>query len=337
MINAAVIGAGSWGIALSTVLKANGHDVTVWCRRQEQAKALEETGELADKLPGVMLDRTIRYTSDIFEAVSGKDMIIVAVPSKGVPQTARLMRECCSEGQLVVDVAKGIEPGSLFTMPQVLKRELPDCRIGVLSGPSHAEEVARRMPTSLVAGARYQQDAEYIQNAFMNEYIRVYTSPDVLGIGLGGALKNVIALAAGMADGLGYGDNTKAALITRGIKEISSLGLAMGAYRETIEGLSGMGDLIVTCASVHSRNRRAGILIGQGKSAEEAAAEVKMVVEGIYSAKAALELGRRYDVELPIIEGVNRVLFEGEKARDGVYELMQRDKKSEHTKLMWEE
>ena len=337
MIKAAVMGAGSWGIALATVLKANGHEVIVWCRRKEQAKELTETCELKDKLPGVILDKSIKYTSDMKEALSGKDMIIVAVPSKGVAQVGRMMNEYCDADQLVVDVAKGIEEDSLLTMSGVLKRELPDCRIGVLSGPSHAEEVVRKMPTSLVAGARRQKDAEYIQNAFMNDYIRVYTSPDVLGIGLGGALKNVIALAAGMADGLGYGDNTKAALITRGIKEISALGLAMGAYKETIEGLSGMGDLIVTCASMHSRNRRAGILIGQGKTTEEAIAEVKMVVEGIYSAKAACSLAKRYDVELPIIDAVNKVLFDGEKAKDGVYNLMQRDKKSEHTKLMWEE
>ena len=207
--------------------------------------------------------------------------------------------------------------------------------MGVLSGPSHAEEVGLGLATTVVAGSASLEDAEFIQNAFMNDFFRVYTSPDVLGIGLGGALKNVIALAAGMADGLGMGDNAKAALITRGIKEISALALRMGAYQETIEGFSGMGDLIVTCASRHSRNRKAGMLMGQGMDMDSAMKEVNMVVEGVYSAKSAKKLAGIYGIQMPIVEEVNKVLFEGKTVSEGLYDLMHRDRKSEHTHLFW--
>ena len=217
-----------------------------------------------------------------------------------------------------------------MTLSQIIEEEIPQANVAVLSGPSHAEEVGRGIPTTIVVGARTKETAEYIQNIFMSDVFRVYISPDVLGIELGAALKNVVALAAGIADGLGYGDNTKAALITRGITEIARLGTAMGGKFETFCGLSGIGDLIVTCASMHSRNRRAGILIGQGKSMEEAMAEVKMVVEGVYSAKAAKELAAKYHVELPIIEQVNEVLFDGKSAAAAVKDLMIRDKKIEH-------
>lgn len=222
-----------------------------------------------------------------------------------------------------------------MTLSQILEEELPGANVAVLSGPSHAEEVSRSLPTTCVAGAADKKTAEYIQSLFMSEVFRVYTSPDVLGIELGGALKNVIALAAGIADGLGYGDNTKAALITRGIAEIARLGMAMGGKLETFCGLSGIGDLIVTCASMHSRNRRAGILIGKGYSMEEAMKEVKMVVEGVYSAKAALALARKYYMTMPIIEQVNQVLFEGKKASDAVRELMLRDPREEDSGLTW--
>ena len=245
------------------------------------------------------------------------------------------MRPFLREGQIVVNVAKGIEEGTLMTLSQILEEELPGANVAVLSGPSHAEEVSRSLPTTCVAGAADKKTAEYIQSLFMSEVFRVYTSPDVLGIELGGALKNVIALAAGIADGLGYGDNTKAALITRGIAEIARLGMAMGGKLETFCGLSGIGDLIVTCASMHSRNRRAGILIGKGYSMEEAMKEVKMVVEGVYSAKAALALARKYYMTMPIIEQVNQVLFEGKKASDAVRELMLRDPREEDSGLTW--
>ena len=243
------------------------------------------------------------------------------------------MKPYIRDGQIIVNVAKGIEEQTLMTLTEQMEEEIPRADAAVLSGPSHAEEVSRGIPTTCVAGARTRKTAELIQNYFMSPVFRVYTSPDVLGIELGGALKNVIALAAGVADGLGYGDNTKAALITRGIAEISRLGMAMGGRAETFSGLSGIGDLIVTCASMHSRNRRAGILIGQGKSMEEAMREVNMVVEGVYSAKAALALGKKYQVSLPIIEQVNQVLFEHKSAEEAVADLMLRDKNME---VAWE-
>jgi glycerol-3-phosphate dehydrogenase (NAD(P)+) len=337
MAKAGIIGAGSWGIALSTVLAHNGHDVEVWSILEDEVEMLRTKREHVQKLPGVKLPEQIRFTTDLEDTIKGKDLVVVAVPSIYVRNTARQMAPFVKEGQLVIDVAKGIEEDTLLTMTAVIREEIPQANVGILSGPSHAEEVGRAMPTTVVAGSKKKATAEYIQNFFMNEYFRVYTSPDVLGIGIGGSLKNVIALAAGMADGLGCGDNTKAALITRGIKEISRLGLKMGAYEETISGLSGMGDLIVTCASRHSRNRKAGYLMGQGYSMDEAMKEVHMVVEGVYSAKAALALGKRYDLELPIIQEVNQVLFEGKSVRDGVTDLMMRDRKEEHTTLKWEE
>ena len=245
------------------------------------------------------------------------------------------MKPYVKEQTLIVNVAKGIEEQTLMSLTDIISEEIPQAKVAVLSGPSHAEEVGRGLPTTCVAGAKRKEDAEYVQNIFMNDVFRIYTSPDMLGIELGGALKNVIALAAGMADGLGYGDNTKAALITRGIAEIGRLALAMGAKYETISGLTGIGDLIVTCASRHSRNRKAGMLIGQGKSMEEAMAEVHMVVEGVYSAKAAIGLAEKYQIPMPIIEEVNEVLFAGKPVKEAVQELMLRDKKAEHEKL-WE-
>ena len=275
-------------------------------------------------------------TSDLQEAVSGKDVLVLAVPSLFVRSTACKMKEYVGKGQIIVNVAKGIEDGTLHTLSQVIGSELPQAEIAVMSGPSHAEEVGQGIPTTIVVGARNRETAEYLQNIFMSNVFRVYTSPDVLGIELGGALKNVVALAAGIADGLGYGDNTKAALITRGITEIARLGMAMGGKRETFSGLSGIGDLIVTCASMHSRNRRAGILIGKGYSYEEAMKEVNMVVEGVYSAKAAIGLAEKYQVQIPIIEQVNEVLFHGKKADEAVKDLMLRDKKLENSDTSWE-
>ena len=234
-----------------------------------------------------------------------------------------------------MDVAKGIEESTLLTLSEQIKEEIPQADVAVLSGPSHAEEVGRKLPTTCVVGAGTRKTAEYLQAAFMSKVFRVYTSSDILGIELGGSLKNVIALAAGIADGLGYGDNTKAALITRGIAEIARLGVKMGGHIETFTGLTGIGDLIVTCASVHSRNRKAGYLIGQGKTMEEAMEEVQMVVEGVYSAKAARKLAQKYEVSMPIVEQVNAVLFEGKNAAQAVDELMLRESKSEHSLLPW--
>ena len=246
------------------------------------------------------------------------------------------MKPFVTDGQIIVSVAKGIEESTLMIQTDIICQVLPQVNAAVLSGPSHAEEVGRDIPTTVVAGAADRETAEYIQNLFMSETFRVYTSPDVLGMEIGASLKNVIALAAGMADGLGYGDNTKAALITRGISEMGRLALAMGAKYETLSGLTGMGDLIVTCASKHSRNRRAGYLMGQGYTMQQAMDEVKMVVEGVYSAKAAIALAKKYHVDMPIIEQVNEVLFEDKPAKEAVKELMLRDKKVEHDDLEWQ-
>lgn len=336
MANISVIGAGSWGGALALLLNKNGHNVNLWSALQEEVDTINNTRENPSKLPGVRFPQAITVTSDLELSMRDKDLLVLAVPSNFTRQTAHSMAEFLKPGQLITNVAKGIEEGTLLRLSQVISQELPSANISVLSGPTHAEEVAIGIPTSIVAGARDKNTAEYVQSIFMNEFFRVYTSPDMLGIELGGALKNVIALAAGAADGLGGGDNTKAALITRGIAEISRLGLKMGANLQTIGGLSGMGDLIVTCASMHSRNRRAGILIGKGYSYEAAMAEVKQVVEGVFSAKAAKGLGEKYQVELPIIDQVNEVLFNNKKAADALRDLMLRDRKIEITDSEWE-
>lgn len=336
MAKITILGAGTWGIALAVLLHKNGHEITVWSALESEIEMLRNTNE-HKMLPGVKLAEDIKYTLDDREAVEGSDLLVMAVASTFTRRTAARLRPYVAEGQRIVNVAKGIEEHTLMTQAQITEQEIPQAQVAVLSGPSHAEEVSRGIPTTIVVGARKRSTAEYIQNLFMNEVFRVYTSPDVLGIELGGSLKNVVALAAGIADGLGYGDNTKAALITRGITEIARLGIAMGGKFETFCGLTGIGDLIVTCASMHSRNRRAGILIGQGKTMEEAMNEVQMVVEGVYSTKAAMELAEKYDVQLPIIEQVNAVLFEGKPADVAVKELMLRDKKIEVSDALWEE
>lgn len=337
MAKIGMIGAGSWGIALTWLLTNNGHQVTVWSALEDEIKMLCEKREHTSKLPGVLLPESVSFTTELEKAVVGMELLVLAVPSPFVRRTAHQLKDIAEEGQIIVNVAKGIEEKTLMTLSEVIEEEIPQAQVAVLSGPSHAEEVGKGVPTTIVAGAKTKKAAEKIQNIFMSPVFRVYTSPDVLGIELGAALKNVVALAAGIADGLGYGDNTKAALITRGITEISRLGTAMGGRRETFFGLSGIGDLIVTCASMHSRNRRAGILIGQGHTMEEAMEEVKMVVEGVYSAKAAVGLAEKYHVSLPIIEQVNQVLFYGKPAADAVGELMLRDKKIEITDTEWEQ
>lgn len=330
-----VIGAGSWGTALSVVLDKNGHKVTLWSVIEDEITMLKEKHEHVDKLPGVALSQEISFTTDLKETIEDSDMLVLAVPSVFTRSTAKSMAPFVKEGQIIVCVAKGIEEETLMTISDVVEEEIPQADVAVMCGPSHAEEVGIGLPTTLVAGAKSQETAEKIQDVFMNEVFRVYTSPDVLGMELGGSLKNVMALAAGMADGLGYGDNTKAALITRGIAELSRLATAMGAKNETLFGLTGIGDLIVTCESKHSRNRKAGMLMGQGYTMEEATKEVKMVVEGIYSAKAALALAEKYQVEMPIIKEVNQVLFEGKSVKEAVSELMLREKRSEHESLEW--
>lgn len=336
MANVGIIGAGSWGTALALLLHKNGHKVTVWSIDEKEVEMLSTEREHKSKLPGVKIPEDMEFTSDLEEAVKGMDFIVLAVPSKFTRGTAKKMNPYVADGQIIVDVAKGIEEDTLMTLSQQISQEIPQADVAVLSGPSHAEEVGRGLPTTVVIGAKTQKTAEYLQSMFMNEVFRVYTSPDMLGMELGGSLKNVIALAAGIADGMGYGDNTKAALITRGIAEIARLGVKMGGAIESFTGLTGIGDLIVTCASVHSRNRKAGYLMGQGKSMQEAMDEVQMIVEGVYSTKAAVKLGEKYGVPMPIVNKVNEVLFEGKDPKEAVNELMLRDSKAEHTALPWE-
>lgn len=335
MTSIGIIGAGTWGTALAILLSHNGHEVTIWSVLPEEIEELDRTRKHKN-LPEAKIPEEIRLTADLKSAMAEKDILVMAVPSLYVRSTAARMREFLRYGQIVINVAKGIEEATLKTLSQVIEEELPNAEVAVLSGPSHAEEVSRGLPTTCVAGTHRKKTAEYIQSVFMSPVFRVYTSPDMLGIEVGAALKNVIALAAGIADGLGYGDNTKAALITRGIAEITRLGVKMGGKEQTFAGLTGIGDLIVTCASMHSRNRRAGILIGKGYTMEEAMKEVKMVVEGVYSAKAGLMLAEKYGCDMPIIEQVNRVLFDGQPARDAVADLMLRDKRIESSLLPWE-
>ena len=335
MAHVGVMGAGSWGTALALLLHSNGHQVTVWSINEEEVEMLSKEREHKSKLPGVKIPEDMVFTSDMETAIKEKDFLVLAVPSAFTRGTARNMKPFVKEGQIIVDVAKGIEEDTLMTLSQQIEEEIPQANVAVLSGPSHAEEVGRGLPTAVVIGAKTEETARYLQEMFMNHVFRVYISSDMLGMELGGALKNVIALAAGIADGMGYGDNTKAALITRGIAEIARLGVKMGGAIESFTGLTGIGDLIVTCASVHSRNRKAGYLMGQGKTMEEAMAEVKMVVEGVYSAKAAAKLGKKYGVALPIVDKVNEVLFEGKDPKEAVDELMLRDSKAEHSALPW--
>ena len=337
MADVSVIGAGSWGTALSVVLSGNGHNVTVWSISESEIEMLNTYHEHKEKLPGVKLPESMVFTTDLKVACHDKDLIVLAVPSVYTRSTSVLMSPVVEKDQVIVNVAKGIEENTLMTLSQIIEEEIPQAKVAVMSGPSHAEEVGEKIPTTCVVGAKCKETAEFVQNIFMNEFFRVYISPDVLGIELGGALKNVVALAAGMADGLGYGDNTKAALITRGISEISRLGVKMGCKAETFAGLTGIGDLVVTCASKHSRNRKAGMLMGQGMDPDSAMKEVKMVVEGVYSAKAALSLAHKYGVEVPIIEKVNEILFEGASVKDAVGELMNRARKEEYYGLKWQE
>ena len=331
-----MLGAGSWGTALSLLLCKNGHEVTLWSALEDEVRMLCEKREHESKLPGVRLPEDMKITADLEDSLQDPDVAVLAVPSPFTRSTAHRMASFVKKGQIIVNVAKGVEEHTLMTLSEIISEEIPQADVCVLSGPSHAEEVGKGLPTTCVVSAEKRETAEYLQGIFMSPVFRVYTTPDILGVELGGALKNVIALAAGTADGLGYGDNTKAALITRGIAEISRLGTKMGARAETFYGLSGIGDLIVTCASVHSRNRKAGYLMGKGYTMQEAMDEVKMVVEGVYSARAAKSLAEKYQVEMPIIEEVNKVLFEDKPAADAVRDLMLRDKKVETPMLPWQ-
>ncbi|MBR2805193.1 MAG: NAD(P)-dependent glycerol-3-phosphate dehydrogenase [Oscillospiraceae bacterium] len=330
-----IIGAGAWGTAISKLLSDNGHDVTVWCRRASQAEELSRLHENRERFPGVPLPENIKYTGDIGSALAGSDIAVFVVASPYIRTMAEKAAPYIESRCTVVNCIKGIEDSSLKLMSQVLEEVLGRDDIVCLSGPSHAEEVVIGMPTAAVAASKSKEAAEYIQNVFMSEVFRVYTSPDITGVELGAALKNVIAIAAGMEDGIGYGDNIKAAIITRGIHEIVRLGKEMGAYPDTLFGLSGIGDLIVTCESRHSRNRTAGYLIGKGYKLPQVLEEVGQTVEGVNSAKAAKMLADRYGVEMPIVEQMNEVLFKGKEPMEAGKDLMHRGKRQESSALKW--
>ncbi len=332
MTKIAVFGAGTWGIALARLLAVNGRDVTVWSAIPAELKSLSTTRRHPN-LPGMELPSTMHYTADIAEACAGRDILLFAVPSPFVRSTAKKAAKYIPDGQLIVDVAKGVEDKTLMTMSEIIEDELAKAkrtaRVVALSGPTHAEEVARDMPTLIVAASEDEAAAKAVQKAFTAPNFRVYTNTDRRGTELGGAIKNVVALAVGIALGLGYGDNAKAALITRGNAELTRLGLAMGCKPETFAGLSGMGDLIVTCTSMHSRNLHAGMLLGRGKTADEAKAEVGQVVEGINALPAACRLAKKYKVEMPIVQSVDAILSGKLEARNALAALMGRDLKHE--------
>jgi len=328
MKNVAVIGCGSMGTALAVMLSKNGHNVKMWSRNVAQANLINTEHENKEYLPGIDTEG-ITVCTDKKEAVKDAGIVVCAVPSKAVRQVMSDFSKYLNKEQIIVNLAKGLEEGTLLRLSQVIKESVPQCKLMTLVGPCHAEEVANGIPSACVVTGEDMELASFIQNQFMNSSFRIYTNSDIVGTEIGAALKNVIALAAGINDGLGFGDNTKAALMTRGLAEIVRLGVKLGGKTETFLGLSGMGDLIVTCTSMHSRNRRAGILIGQGKSLEEALKEVHMVVEGVTTTKNIYELSLKYNVDMPITEEMYNVLFKGKNAREAVYDLMMRVGKSE--------
>lgn len=330
-----IIGAGSWGVGLAILLTNNGHEVRVWSRFEEEVETLSRDREYKDKLPGVKIPESVVFTADLKACLEGHDFAVIVLPSQTVRDNARMLAPYLMPKDIVVLCSKGIEEGSGKRLSQVVLEELPEVRVVALYGPSHAEEVAVGIPTTVVAACPDREAAMKVQDLFMSPCFRVYTSSDIIGAEIGAALKNVIALCAGISDGLGYGDNSKAALMTRGITEIARLGTAMGANASTFSGLTGIGDLIVTCTSHHSRNWRAGNLIGKGYTPEEAVAQVKMVVEGISATKAAKGLMDRYHISMPICLEAYRILFEGKDCRKAVYDLMTRSKKHESEDTGW--
>jgi len=324
-----VIGSGSWGTALAVMLDKYGHDVTIWSWKEEEAQAIRDDHEHKEYLPGIEIKESIKIVTDPKEAISGAEIVLSAIPSKFVRSSILNFAPFFNESQIIVNVAKGFEDNTLLRLSEVIEECVPQCAVCTLVGPSHAEEVGRGVPTACVISCKDMEVAKMVQNEFVNPTFRLYTNDDMIGMEVGAALKNVIALAAGISDGLGFGDNTKAALMTRGITEIGRLGVAMGAKAETFAGLSGIGDLIVTCTSMHSRNRRAGIMLGEGKSLTETLDEVHMVVEGVHTAKAAYDLSIRYGIDMPITGHINEVLFEGKTPKEAVLKLMLREQKSE--------
>ncbi len=325
----AVIGSGSWGCAAAILLANKGNDVCLWSWQQAETDRLNADRENKEVLPGKKFPDNIICSHDIELCVKDAALIVTVAPSTATRTTAKQLAPFVTEGQVLVNLSKGLEEATLMRLSEVYQSEIPQAKVAVMSGPSHAEEVSIGLPTTNVVAAKDMATGEYIQSIFMDKTFRVYTSDDMIGVELGGALKNVIALCAGICDGIGYGDNTKAALMTRGIAEIKRLGVAMGAKAETFGGLSGIGDLIVTCTSVHSRNHRAGMLLGKGHTLSETLAEVKMVVEGVNTAKAAYNLSRKYNVSMPITTEAYNILFEGKDAKQAVMELMTRSKAAE--------
>jgi glycerol-3-phosphate dehydrogenase (NAD(P)+) len=328
--NICVMGAGSWGTALSVQLANNGHNVRMWSFIKEEAEGINTYRENREKLPGVKVPDKVICTNDVNSALEFAEAVIMVVPSEFMRSSVKAMKGALKDNMIVVSCSKGLEEGTFLTMSQVICEEAPNVRVVALSGPSHAEEVGRGIPTAVVAASLDNEAALYVQDIFMSPMFRVYTNSDIIGVELGGAIKNVIALCAGISDGLGFGDNTKAALMTRGVTEMSRLGELMDAKPKTFSGLAGIGDLIVTCTSMHSRNRRAGILIGKGKSRDEALKEVAMVVEGVNTTRAAYHMAKKLNVEMPIINQAYEVLFNGKDAKQAVIDLMMRDRKLEN-------
>ncbi len=323
-----VLGSGGWGTALALLLLDNGNDVTLWSYRKDEAAHLRETRENR-LLKGVMLPEALAVTGSM-DCLMESEVVVLATPSFAVRETARQAAPLLREDAVVVSVAKGIEKDTALCLTQVIEDELGGRqRVAALSGPSHAEEVARRVPTGCVAASRDMKAAELVQDVFMSPRFRVYTNSDVMGVELGAALKNVLALCCGISDGMGLGDNTKALLMTRGMTEMARLGVAMGGHKETFAGLSGMGDLIVTCTSMHSRNRRCGILIGEGKPVPEAMAAVGATVEGYFASFSAHQLAEKMGVEMPICQSAYRVLYEAQPVESVVGNLMNRNKRRE--------
>lgn len=332
MEKVAVLGAGSWGTALAMVLADNGHDVRLWTHRQDQADEINSNHTNEKYLRDIQLPESIRAFSSLEDAVEGVRTVVLSVPVKAIREVCGKLRDVITEPIVLVHVSKGIEPGTFLRVSEILEQEIPDNlreEVVVLSGPSHAEEVSLRHPTTVTVSAKDMKVAEKVQDLFINQSFRVYTNPDVIGVEIGGALKNIIALASGITDGLGYGDNAKAALITRGLAEIARLGTTMGANPLTFAGLTGIGDLIVTCTSVHSRNWRAGNMIGKGKKLEEVLDNMGMVVEGVRTTKAAYEMSKKMKVEMPITTVLYHVLFDGANPKQAVDDLMSRGKTHE--------
>ena len=329
MKKVSVIGAGSWGSALAVLLANNGHEVTLWTHDPHEIEMLSTKREQVEKLPGVKLPDNIMIEADLKTALTDEDVVVMAVPSPVVRMVAKQMSPFIKDGQIIVNVAKGIEDVTYKTLSDIIEEEIPNAEVCVLSGPSHAEEVGRGIPTTVVVGAKNKETAEMLQDVFMNKVFRVYTSSDIVGIELGGALKNVIALAAGTVDGLGYGDNTKAALITRGIAEISRYGKCFGAKESTFSGLSGIGDLIVTAMSQHSRNRYVGEKLGRGEHIDDILSSMTMVAEGVPTVKAVYEQMKKQNISMPIVEAVYRVIYENMSAKEMMNELMNRSVKKE--------